>query len=123
MSYNINTTPVTILNSSSTGAGEWYRVHPKHSNLTFQVIHTGTSVGATVASTVLIEASNDGVNALSTPLATIVIAGDTPQSLGVAIDANWQWVRAKNNAIQAATAGSTGSAFAVKTVVSSQIRS
>lgn len=123
MAYNINTTPVTILNSSSTGAGEWYRVHPKHSNLTFQVVHTGTSVAATVASTTVIEASNDGVNALSTPLATIVISGDSPQSLGVAIDANWQWVRAKYNGIQASTAGAAGSGFAVKTIVSSQIRS
>lgn len=123
MAFNINTTPVTILNSSSTGAGEWYRVHPKHSNLTFQVVHTGTSVGATVASTTVIEASNDGVNALSTPLATIALSGDSGISLGVAIDANWQYVRAKYNSIQASTAGSAGSAFAVKTVVSSQIRS
>ncbi len=123
MAFNINTTPVTILDSTSTGAGQWYRVHPKHSNLTFQVVHTGTSVGATVSSTVLIEASNDGVNAMSTPLATIVIAGDSPQSLGIAIDANWQWVRAKNNSLSASTAGSAGSGYGLKTIVSSQIRS
>lgn len=109
-----------ILASSSTGAGSWYRRHPKMAKLTFQVVHVGTSAGATVGSTVVIEASNDGVNALATVLGTVALAGDTPQSDGFAIDAPWEYYRAKINSIVAATAGSTGSSFSVSVAVSAQ---
>lgn len=118
MAYNINTTPVTILESTSTGPGEWYRVHPNRGKLTFQIIQTGTSVGATVASTVLVQASNDGVNPLLTTagstvdaLATVVLNGGSPQSAGFAIDAAWEWVRINVNSL------STGT---IKAIVGSQ---
>jgi len=121
MAYNINSTPTTILNSSSTGAGEWYRVHPNRGKLTFQVLHTGTSVGATVQSTVHIQVSNDGVNPLLTTagtsvdaLGTVTLNGGSPQSAGFAIDAAWEWVRANTNAL------STGT---IKVIVGSQARS
>ena len=115
--------PNLILTSSSTGAGNWHRIHPKLSNLTFQVLHTGTSAGATVGSTTVIEASNDGVNALGTVLGTVGLAGDTPPNNGFTIDANWSYVRAKINSVVAATAGSTGSAFAIAVYCSAQLRS
>ena len=118
--------PNLILSSSSSGAGDWHRVHPKLGKLTFQVVHTGTSVGATgttVSSTTVIEASNNGVNALDTVLGTIVFAGDSPQSNGFTIDANWSYVRAKINSVAAASAGSTGSSFGIAVTCSAQLRS
>lgn len=124
MAYNINTTPQKILGSTgstSTGAGKWYRVHPNRGKLTFQVTHTGSSDGATVQSTVLIQASNDGVNPLLTTagstvdaLGTVVLNGGSPQSAGFAIDASWEYVRAYVNAL------STGS---IDVTVGSQERS
>lgn len=107
MAFTINSAgPVTILNSSSTGPGEWYRVHPKLGTLTFQVTHTGSSVGATVQSTTFIQVSNDGVNPLLTTagtsasaLGTVTHNGGSPQSDGFAINANWAWVRANLNSL------------------------
>lgn len=107
MGFNINTPgPTSILNSSSTGPGNWYRIHGKMGKMTFQVLHTGSSVGATVQSTIYVQASNDGVNPLQTTagttvdaLATVVLNGGSPQSAGFALDANWGWVRAFTNAL------------------------
>lgn len=118
--------PNLILTSSSSGAGNWHRVHPKLGKLTFQVVHTGTSVGATgttVGSTTVIEASNDGVNPLATVLGTVAFSGDSPQSDGFTIDANWSYIRAKINSVAAASAGSTGSAFGIVVTCSAQLRS
>ena len=112
-----------ILTSSSTGPGDWYRVHPKLGLLTFQVTHTATSVGASLSSTVVIEGSNDGVNAMATVLGTIVFAGASVQSDGFATNNHPEYIRAKYNGIGAATAGSTGSTFAIVTTVSAQLRS
>lgn len=112
-----------ILASSSTGAGDWYRVHPKLGKLTFQVTHTGTSVGTTIGSTTVIEASNDGVNALATVLGTIAIAGSDVKADGFATDAHWEYIRAKINSVQAATAGSTGTTFGISVAVSAEMRS
>lgn len=102
MGYVLHAGPTTILNSSSSGYGEWHRVHPKLGNLTFQAVHTASgAAGTTVQSTIYIQASNDGVNPLETTagstvgaLGTIVLNGGSPQSDGFAIDANWGWVRA-----------------------------
>lgn len=115
-----------ILASSSTGAGDWYRVHPKLGKLTFQVTHNPTSIGATgttVSSTTVIEASNDGVNALGTVLGTVALAGDGVQSNGFATDAHWEYVRAKINSVGAASAGSTGAGFGISVSVSAEMRS
>lgn len=98
--------PTTIFSSSATGAGSWYRIHPRLGKLTFQVAHTGSSVGATVQSTTYIQVSNDGVNPLQTTagtsvdaLGTIVHNGGSPQVAGFAMDAAWQYVRANLNAL------------------------
>lgn len=111
-----------ILASSSTGAGSWYRVHPKLGNLSFQVVHTGTSVGTTVGSTTVIEASNDGVNALGTALGTIALSGSDVASDGFTTNNHFEYVRAKINSVQAATAGSTGTTFGISVSVSAQMR-
>lgn len=101
-----NAGPVTILNSSSSGYGEWYRVHPKMRKLTFQALHEsiGAGAGTTVQSTIYIQGSNDGTNALGTTagttlsnLGTIVLNGGSPQSDGFAIDASWAYIRAGLN--------------------------
>lgn len=110
----------SILTSSSTATGDWYRVNPKLGKLTFQVVHTGTSVGATVGSTVVIEVSNDGVNALGTEAGTVALSGDSPKSDGFALDAHWEYVRAKIQSVAATSAGSAGSGFAINVAVSAQ---
>lgn len=112
-----------ILNSSSTGPGSWYRVHHKLGKLTFQVTHQGTSVGTTIGSTTVIQASNDGINALATLLGTVGIAGSDAKADGFAIDSHWEYVRAQINSVQAATAGSTGTGFGISVQVSAQLRS
>lgn len=113
----------SILTSSSTATGDWYRVTPKLGKLTFQATHTGTSVGATVGSTTVIEVSNDGVNALDTVAGTISLSGDSPKSDGFTIDGHWEYVRAKINSVAATTAGSAGTGFAITVNVSAQVRS
>lgn len=110
----------SILTSSSSGAGDWYRVNPKLGKLTFQVTHTGTSVGATVGSTTVIEVSNDGVNAVGTVAGTVAFSGDSPQSNGFALDAHWEYVRAKIQSVAATSAGSVGTGFAINVNVSAQ---
>lgn len=102
--------PTTILNTTSTGPGNWYRVLPRYGKLTIQVIHTGTSLGTTVQSTTYIQASNDGVNPLQTTagtsvdaLATLVNNGGSPQSNGFTLDAAWSYIRANLNSISTGT--------------------
>ncbi|CAB4223259.1 hypothetical protein UFOVP1670_9 [uncultured Caudovirales phage] len=112
-----------ILTSSSSGAGSWFRVHPKLGNLSFQWTHTATSVGASLSSTGVVEASNDGVNALATVLGTVVFAGATVQSDGFTTNQHFEYVRAKINSVGASTAGSVGTGFAIACTVSAQLRS
>ena len=124
MSYNVlGPGPTIILTSSSSGAGDWYRVHDKLGTLTFQVLHIATSVGASISSTTVIEVSNDGTYPLDTVAGSIVLAGASQLSDGFATNAAWGWVRAKINSLGATTAGSTGSTFNVSVRVSAQLRS
>lgn len=119
MAYNIQDAGVTtILDTSSTGAGSWYRVHPKMENLTIHVVQNGTSAGATASSTTVIEASNDGVNPLGTVLGTVALSSNSGTGDGFAVSAHWQYIRAKLNSIGAASAGATGTTAAVKVLVS-----
>src|SRR3989304_9442523 len=101
MGYIISPGPVTLLDSSSSGYGEWYRVHPNLGTLTFQFIHASTTVGTVVQSTCVVQASNDGVTPLETTsgttagaLGTVAFNGAAPESDGVTVDAAWSWVRA-----------------------------
>lgn len=111
MAFLINSPgPTTILSSTAAAAGEWYRIHPKMGNLGITIEHTGSSVGATVQSTVYIQGSNDGVNPMLTTagstvdaLATIVFNGGSPQKSGFSLNTNWGWIRAFTNALSTGT--------------------
>lgn len=123
MAFVLNTAgPTTIFNSSSSAAGEWYRVHPRLGKLGIQVLHTGSSVGATVSSTTLLQVSNDGVNPLETTggstidaAFTVALLGGSPQSAGAGLDVAWGWIRARP--FGAPTTG------LVKVIVNGQMRS
>ena len=99
MAFNIQAGgPQTILNSSSTGAGNWYRLHPQVRNVTFQAV--ATAAGATIGSTILIQGSNDGVNPIASVLATIALnSSSTVASDGFTLDAHWEYVRAQVNSL------------------------
>lgn len=82
--------PVT----TSTATGNWvYKDAPKSA---FQAVITGTGA---ISGTVIIEASNDGVNAVNTALGTITLSGTTSFSDGFTTDAPWKYVRARVTAI------------------------
>lgn len=67
-----------------TPTGAWmFKDAPKS---TIQVV-------ATAAATVVIEASNDGVNAIATALGTVTLAG--AGSDGFTTDAPWKYIRAR----------------------------
>lgn len=70
-----------------------YKDAPK---TTFQAIVNG--IGA-VGATVVIDASNDGVNWTSTVMGTITLSGTTVTSDGFTSDAPWKFVRARTTAI------------------------
>lgn len=102
--------PQTILTSSSTGSGSWYRLHPQVRNVTFQCLQAGSSVGVTVGSTTFIEVSNDGINALVTKPGTIAFNGASPQSDGFTLDAHYEYVRATLNSLTTGTVSVIASA-------------
>ena len=91
--------PQTIFNSSSTGAGAWYHVHPTVRNITFQALQIGSSVGVVVGSTTWIEVSNDGINPIATKMSTFAFNAASPQSDGVSLDAHYEYVRANLNSL------------------------
>tara|TARA_R110000868_G_C10728961_1_gene751426 strand:+ start:100 stop:483 length:384 start_codon:yes stop_codon:yes gene_type:complete len=112
-----------IIDSSSTGAGSWYQTSPGMTNMSFQVSHYGTSTASVTGSTVVIEVSNDGVNACATVLGTIVITSasmSSPAAEGFATASNWRYYRAKINSVSAASAAATGTTMAIKVFASGQ---
>lgn len=81
------------------GTGAWvYKDAPK---TTIQATVTGTGA---VTATVVIDCSNDGVNACSTPLGTITLSGTTSSSDGFTTDAPWKFIRARTTAISGTNA-------------------
>jgi hypothetical protein len=73
--------------TASTFTGAWmYKASP---NTTIQVV-------ATAAATVVIEVSNDGVNAIATALGTVTLAG--AGSDGFVTNAPWKYIRARATA-------------------------
>jgi len=93
-----NNLGVNLLGSfgaTSTGAGSWTYMSTVYAS--FQAVVTGTgSVSATVA----IQGSNDGINAVTTPINTITIAsGASPQSDGFTAVTAWKYVRANVTAL------------------------
>ena len=69
---------------SGTPTGSWmFKDAPK----------TAIQAVSTAAATIVIEASNDGVNAIATALGTITLAG--AGSDGFTTDAPWKYIRAR----------------------------
>lgn len=70
--------------SSGTPTGPWmYKDAPK----------SAIQVVATASATVVIEASNDGINAINTAMGTVTLAG--AGSDGFTTDASWKFIRAR----------------------------
>lgn len=63
---------------------------------TFQAIINGTGA---ITATVIIDCSNDGINACTTVLNTITLSGTTATSDGFATTASWKYVRARVTAV------------------------
>lgn len=79
---------------TTTDTGDWiYKDAPK---TTIQATVTGTGA---VTATVVIDCSNDGVNACATALGTISLSGTTSASDGFTTDAPWKFIRARTTAI------------------------
>jgi len=77
-------TDILAPNASATFTGDWmFKDAPKS---TVQVV-------ATAAATVIFEVSNDGLNAIATPLSTVTLAG--AGSDGFTTDAPWKYIRAR----------------------------
>lgn len=121
MSYTMVNSPglTNLLSStlgSTAGTGGWFRLHPTLGNPTFQVVQTGSSVGATAASTTIIEVSNvpdTGQVPIAARL-TIALSGTTDVvsdggALPSSINGDWGFVRARLLSLTTSTAGSTGS--------------
>lgn len=113
----------TILSCTAPTTGDWYRVNPKLGNLSFQFVHTASSAGATIASSSVIQVSNDGVNPLATVLGTVGLAGDTLLSDGFTSDQHFEYVRAVVQTCSATSAGAAGTVMGVVCKVSAQMRS
>jgi len=80
---------------TATTTGAWlYKDSP---NTTFQGIVSGTGA---VTATVVIDVSNDGINAVATPAGTITLSGTTTSSDGfLTSNSPWKYVRARVTAI------------------------
>ena len=89
---NLNANGANITGASgltATGAGPW--VFKGSQDASVQAVVSGTG---TVAATINVEVSNDGVNALATVAGTITISGTNVASDGfVTQNASWKWIR------------------------------
>jgi hypothetical protein len=80
--------------TTTTATGNWYyKDAPKAA---IQAVVAGTGA---VTATIVVEVSNDGVNAISTALGTISLSGTTTSSDGFTTDAPWKYVRARITAL------------------------
>ena len=92
-----------IQGATTTVTGDWkFKDAPKAS---IQATVSGTGA---VSATVVIDVSNDGVNATATPAGTITLSGTTSYSDGFVTDSPWKYIRAHITAISG-----TGAAVSV----------
>lgn len=83
-----------LQNATTTVTGDWkYKDAPQ---ATIQATVSGTGA---VTANVIIDCSNDGVNAVSTSLGTIGLSGTTSSSDGFTTSAPWKYVRARVTSI------------------------
>ena len=102
---------ISILQTTSTGYGDWFQVHPNIRNVTVQASVSGSSVGAPVTGTIAVQASNDGLNPLISTLGLITFSSvGSPGVDGFSIDARWNFIRA---GLTTGTTQSSGSSFSV----------
>ena len=101
MAYNIQDAGLNqIFNSSSTGPGNWYRIHPGIDHMGIQASLVGSSVGSTVSGVVNIEVSVDGVNPLATLAGAITISSaGSPGADGFDYAGGFQYIRANLQSI------------------------
>lgn len=110
--------PTTIYqNTAATtkASGDWYQVHPGLKNLTFQVVQTASSVGATASSTTYIEVTNSTAEGpVATKWLTVALTGTTDtvtdggSATGTSMSGPWHFYRANINSVSTSTAGSAG---------------
>jgi len=88
-----------LVDASTTTTGNWiYKAAPKAA---IQATVAGTGA---VTATVQIEASNDGINPLTTLVGSITLSGTTSTSDGFTTDSPWKYIRAKVTAISGTSA-------------------
>lgn len=88
-----------LVSATTTTTGSWmYKDAP---NATYQATVSGTGA---VSATIVIDVSNDGVNAVTTALGTITLSGTTSASDGFTTSAPWKYVRARITAISGTNA-------------------
>src|SRR6266850_1094733 len=90
-----------LQNAITTVTGDWK--YKDGTEASYQAVVSGTG---SVSATVIIEVSNDGINAISTPLGTIT------DSDGFTSNAPWKFVRARVSAISG-----TGATVSINTGV------
>ena len=108
------TTIFTSTAGSTIATGSWYEILPTIGALAWQVKLQTSSAGATAATTVTIEVSNDSSLALATVGQTIALTATTDAVSDGAVLASsmrgpWRYIRARMNSLTTSTAGSTGS--------------
>lgn len=116
-SNHIQTMGPTVILPQTTvvSTGDWFRVEPRIKDWTIGINQTGSSVGATVTSSGVIEGSFDAVTPCETILATWSLDGTTAGSPGAeaavipsSMQAPYPYIRARIVTINASSAGSTG---------------
>jgi hypothetical protein len=96
---------IIMKNKTTTGAGGWVKAAADIGRgISFQAVIEGTGA---VTSTVDIEVSNDGVNAIDTVAGTISLSGTTTHNDGFTADAPWAYWRANITAISGTSAAVT----------------
>ena len=84
----------TPLNATTTSTGDWILKESPLTTIQGNVVGTGT-----VSATIIIDCSNDGVYACTTPLGTITLTGTTNNSDGFTTNASWKYFRYRITAI------------------------
>lgn len=88
-----------LQNATTTVTGDWkYKDAPQ---ATIQATVSGTGA---VTATVIIDVSNDGVNAVATPAGTITLSGTTSASDGFVTSSPWKYIRARVTSISGTNA-------------------
>ncbi|MDD4971843.1 MAG: hypothetical protein PHT07_20655 [Paludibacter sp.] len=82
------------LNATTTSTGDWTLKDSPSTTIQAIVVGTGT-----VTATIVIDCSNDGIYACTTPLASIGLNGTTSSSDGFTTNAPWKYFRYRVTAI------------------------